>query len=121
MMGEDKILLKLHRQYAKDEAMKVWLQEISSLKFRLGELQSENAELKYELSKPKEETKTAKEWKRDDFFAELKLQLHNTMISKRAARKDMETWQQKYFRLIGEISLKAPELLKSIQNHDNIT
>lgn len=42
----DTILLKITREFTKDEAVKYLISEVRELKFRIGELGSENAELK---------------------------------------------------------------------------
>ena len=54
--GKDKVLLKLHRKYSKDEALSYLFSEISNLKVEIGMLKSENAELSYELEIRKDQS-----------------------------------------------------------------
>lgn len=101
--SDDPVLLKLHRKYGKDEALKYLFEELSSLRFKLGELASENSELSGLLSKPKE-GKTAKEWKKDDYVKELKKLLDRARENKRQAEKDCIMWRDRYFSLLAESS-----------------
>lgn len=50
MNTQDPILLKVYRQFSREEGMKVLFQEISSLKVRIGELMSERDELEDSLN-----------------------------------------------------------------------
>ncbi len=110
MSFEEKILLGVKRTYSKDEAFALLNKELANANFKIGELQSEVSELKHELTKPKE-GKTAKEWKQDDFFKELRMQLTKTMEAKRDAQQELNRWRNKYFSLVAKASLKAPHLL----------
>lgn len=102
-MSDQKVLLKLHRRYSKDEAVAELFAEIKRLNFRIGELTSENAELKYKLENPDGvERKTAKEWSKDELVADLKGRITTLETSKRKAEKDMEKWRDKYIALANQ-------------------
>lgn len=109
-MSTEAILLKIKRDFTHDEAVTILQKELADAKFKIGELESEISELKYE-KKPKE-GKTAKQWKQDDFFKELKEQLNKTMLAKRDVNKERIVWQNKYFSLVSKVMKVAPELLE---------
>lgn len=118
--SDDPILLKLHRRYGKDEALKYLFEEISSLRFQLGEMASENAELSDLLSKPSEpsEGKTAKEWKKDDYVNELKKTIEGINKKKTQAKKDAIMWRDRYFSLLAKSS-QSDGLHASISEQDS--
>lgn len=114
MSFDEAILLKIKRDFTHDEAVNLLVKELSAARFLLGELRSEVAELKYQLSKPKE-GKTAKQWKQDDFFKELKEQLNRTMLKKRDMKKDCIMWQNKYLSLVSRAIVECPGLVSKEQ------
>lgn len=99
--SDDPVLLKLHRTYGTNEALKYLFDEISQLKFKIGELISENAELNDKINYPdSEETKPAKHWKKDDYFKLLSEQFDVLNKKHAITKKDLEMWRSKYFSLM---------------------
>lgn len=98
-MGDQKVLLKIYRRFSKDEAVAELIAEIKRLNFRIGELTSENAELKHAAG---QDRKTAKEWSKDELVADLKGRITTLETSKRKAEKDMQMWRDKYIALANQ-------------------
>lgn len=98
--SEDWPLLQVHRQYGKNEAMKMLFDEISSLKFQIGELKSENEELKHLLKKGKTNNKeTVTELQKDAYVQQLKATIKRAVKRKSEFEKRMIEWRNKYFDL----------------------
>lgn len=114
MSFDEAILLKIKRDFTHVEAVNLLVKELSAARFKIGELESEVGELKHEINKPKE-GKTAKQWKQDDFFKELKEQLQRTMLKKRDMKKDCIMWQNKYLSLVSRAIVECPGLVKKEQ------
>lgn len=103
-MKDEVTLLKLKREWAHDEAMKVSLQLIASLQFKIGELNSEIDELKHKTNKilnsvTIEGTKTKKEWLKDELINQFQSQLKNEKKISERLRKSLAEYQNKYFSL----------------------
>lgn len=93
ILTDDKILLKVHREWSKDEATKLLLQEVSNLKIKIGELTSEKHELEDTI---KEIEKDKIEFKKDKEYNRLKNEANKAAIELGRARKDARLWQEKY-------------------------
>lgn len=102
-LQDDSLLLKLHRQYSKDECAAVLFAEIKKLQFQIGEHKSYIAELEDEnknLKKPPSPLPSIHSEKKADATAGKK---HSAMA------KQMIEWRNKYFSLLAstqKISLK---------------
>ncbi len=110
---DDNILLSLRRQYSKDESFNYLLSEISKLKFKIGELQSENAELQDQLSKLKADvsvkstqsikteipplSESKKQFKKDQYVAQLLKQISTQGKTNAMINKDRTMWMNKFF------------------------
>jgi len=121
---DDWPLMEIHRQYEKDEAMKALFDEISRLKFKIGEQDSGISELKYEIvhTKPKEiekivvkevaataGKKSVKAWKKDEYFAEIMSRLERANETKKRYEKDVILWRNKYFDLLARTNKDGHE------------
>ena len=100
---EDNVLLRIRRQYSKDEAIAVLNKRLSTAEFKNGELLSEIAELKNEIQLLKNpplqvgEKKKRKQWLKDDVIAKMneeKKELHDKLLQK---TREAELWMSKYF------------------------
>jgi hypothetical protein len=104
---DDTILLSLKRNYTQDEAVAYLAAELSKAKFRIGELESETAELRH-LARLREVEKPAKlnklEAQKDEYTATLIKRLQEKGIENGKLQKEKREWQQKYFNL--EFQLK---------------
>jgi len=125
----DNILLRIHRQYSKDESMKYLFEELAKLKFKIGEQKSEIEELKDNSSGRKEIAELKKEivelnqiknqmgkidpaWRKEQYILDLKNQ-----IQRRSERiKAMQVWQSKYLNLMARL----PEEIKIQYNLYNL-
>lgn len=114
--SEDWPLLQVHRQYSQDEAMKLLFNEISQLKFQIGELKSENTELSYELKKLKDspakvetiivrsteidpDLKTAKQWKKEKFVEEIHKQVKALEEKNKKLEKELNDLRYAHVKL----------------------
>lgn len=107
MILDNPILLKLHRRYSKDETVNFLFKEIEQFKLKIGELTSDNSELKDNLSlatkelallnkkKPTQNKKVAKEWNKDEYVLLLKNQLSQQAKQKQKLQKELEEWRNK--------------------------
>ena len=95
--SEDKILLKLYRQYGKDEALKYLFDEISRLKFQVGELKSEVAELKHMQDQPETKGITY-----DENMTELIKEKKTKAKNYTRLKKEVTEWRNKYFNIIAQ-------------------
>lgn len=92
----DRVLLRLRRQYSKDEYVGLLLEKIKTLEFKNGELLSENEELKFNARK---QYSPVKEWSKDDYILVLKQTIKNKVKAKGIAEKQAKEWRDKYFNL----------------------
>lgn len=117
----DSILLKIHRQYGKDESVAHLITEVKKLKFKIGELKSENQELLFannqlqkdkakldaELKKPIQKnrvvevisTRIEKSWKKEDYIASLLAQIKK---HSQDVKNDREKFKNKYYDLLAK-------------------
>lgn len=109
MNHDDTVLLRLKRQYGKDEAFAELSKRLADAEFKLGELRSENEELKFKLNRYKDkplpkEPQPAKGWKQDD-AVKLIIKQYQVKLSKlENHKKSMEEWRAKYFNLLAKTS-----------------
>ncbi len=113
--SDDKVLLKLHRRYGADEALKYLFEEISKLRFNIGELKSENAELsdknnelvqllKTEQSKTKKQKRSVQpEWKLEDYVIELEASVNRVSGKNAELRKEVNKWRNNYFDALAKL------------------
>ena len=99
---EDAVLLKLHRTYGKDEAIKYLFDEISSLRFKIGELKSENAELIYQNNI----IRGVKQWSKDEYILELKSIIKSRQKVNSKLQKEIISLRNKYIGLILKNNIK---------------
>ena len=98
---EDNVLLRIKRDYSKDEAVAVINKKLKEAEFRNGVLLSEIAELKDEIEYLKNPTqeikKTRKQWLKDDVIKKMneeKLELQEKLRQK---NREVELWMGKYY------------------------
>jgi peptidoglycan hydrolase CwlO-like protein len=99
---DENVLLRIRRQYSKDEAVGVLIKELSDAKFKNGELLSEIAELKDQIEVLKHGglnkiKKKKKEWLKDDVIKSMheeKLELQEKLRQK---NREVELWMGKYY------------------------
>lgn len=121
-MFEDNILLRLRRQYSKDEAVAFLSAKLKERDFRIGELTSEVEELKHLFSKEQKkkqqvkeihiEPQTKKQWRRDDACKEFTKEIETQKAKIIQLNNDVKFWRDKYF------TLKNPILTADIRNYD---
>jgi len=113
---EDNTLLRLRRQFSENEACKFLFEQISKLKFRVGELQSENAELADMLKKEKLRKdpasgnpvkKNIREWDKDQLVADLKKNISTQQKNNSELTKKLKDWRDKYFSLLAQTEKKT--------------
>jgi hypothetical protein len=103
MAFEDTILLKIKRRFTKDEEVKLLVDKVKSLEFRIGELTSENTELWDRLDGHTPEVKkTAKQWKKDEYVKQLIGIVKRCRKVKLEATKDAKVWRDKYLSLLSK-------------------
>ena len=100
-MSEETVLLKIKREFSKDESIALLLQKISSLEFEIGILKSELSEkddyifklkqTNHELKQPpKTETKTKKQWEQEPLFQKLSIQLKSHEANNKKQTKNLK-------------------------------
>lgn len=112
-MEDEWILLKIRRQFSKDESVAALLKIVSELEMDIGVLKSEKDELRYLFNKAKhvvitEEFKTKKAWAKDELVTLLTEQLKSKQANNTKINKSMVDWRNKYFSLLAK------------QNKDNV-
>jgi predicted RNase H-like nuclease (RuvC/YqgF family) len=106
---DENVLLRISRQYSKDEALGVLIKELSDAKFKNGELLSEIAELKDQIEVLKHGSlnqvrKKKKEWLKDDVVKQLheeKLELQEKLRQK---SRQVDLWVGKYYSLKPQVT-----------------
>lgn len=93
---KDSILLRINRKYKKDEEVNLLLQEISRLKFKVGEQSSEIAELNYRLKSKKDLSPEQKEFMR----------VNSQLESISRLKKEVNKWRMEFQTLIYKLSDK---------------
>lgn len=106
-MEDEAILLKIKRQFSKDESIHALLKIISEVRIENGILKSELSEAKTENNKIKNSvkqhgTKLKKEWLRDEVFAELKKNIAKKSENEKRLQRQVNEWREKYFNLINK-------------------
>jgi regulator of replication initiation timing len=109
--AEDWPIMSIYRRYSKDEATKALFDEIASLKFQIGELKSENEELKHNLAEAtkitkKVKVKPLKEAQKESWYNEV-ARIHNEQIKKKGDKikkleDDLLFWRNKATNLIAK-------------------
>lgn len=113
-MAETDVLLRLKRQYSKDETVAFLFQRLSEADVKNGVLVSEIAELKYKNNQLQSEMKKIKKLSAsgDLHYHEVvgrlgdKIQKHCTRI--RALMKDRDYWKAKFYNLSGGVEDNSP-------------
>jgi FtsZ-binding cell division protein ZapB len=110
-MEDEAILLKIKRQFSKDESILVLLKEIGDQRIQIGILKSELSEAKYEVERAKnvvvvEGLKTKKQWLKEDLIKSMNEEMDHIRRNNSQSKKDAETWQSKYFTLLIETKNK---------------
>jgi flagellar biosynthesis chaperone FliJ len=98
--SDDKVLLKLYRIYGKDEALKHLFDEISKLRFQVGELKSENAELEHKVTHKTSGPTGVRHWSYDEYVMELKNLIKAKAKKNSILERDMNRWRNDYFNLL---------------------
>lgn len=110
---EDRVLLRLRRQYSQDEAVALISAKLSEKEIEVGMLKSEIEELKFLLEKSKsllDQTAKIEELKKqikshkaglrkDERVIELKNQLRASSKSRKNMEKTLHIWQSKFFEI----------------------
>jgi len=91
-MSEEKVLLKIYRQFSEKEGFRFMFDIIKKLRFQIGELKSEVAELEYNCKNYEADKKL-----REDYE---KLREEN-----RKLRKSMIEYRDKYYQLLSKQKL----------------
>lgn len=100
---DDRILLKVHREFTTNEAVQSLLKIISNLEFQIGELKSERDELNDKFEKARNERfATKKEWLKDEIVAELHTQIKNHQKRNTETNKSLNDWRNRYFSLAAQ-------------------
>lgn len=99
---DENVLLRIRRQYSKDEAVGVLIKELSDAKFKNGELLSEIAELKDQIEVLKygslnQVRKKKKEWLKDDVVKQLHEEKIELQEKLRQKSRQVELWMGKYY------------------------
>jgi flagellar biosynthesis chaperone FliJ len=103
---DDRILLKVHREFSTNEAMQSLFKIISSLEFEIGELKSERDELLFKLKEARTEGfATKKQWLKDELVAELHTQIKNHQKRNTEVNKSMNDWRNRYFSIAAQHGL----------------
>ena len=103
-MEDEFVLLKIKREWSQDEAVNSLLKVIAKLRFDIGVLESDLAEVKYEkhqiLNKVKiEGTKTKKEWLKDELIQQYDRQAILAIKRNTDLQKSLSDYQNLYFNL----------------------
>ena len=105
-MFEDHILLKIKREYSKDESFALVLKKLSEAQIENGILKSELSELKDKMKKP---AKTKKQWLEEDLFTELKEKLNKHQKRETKLQKEVNEWRDNYFALLRKPEINDPK------------
>lgn len=101
MTFENNTLLKIHREFGKDEAVAVLEQELKQARFRNGELKSELEEVRHELAETKrlrEEgvLKPLKMFTEEQVYKNKNKQIQDLKESVAKQKREASFWQAKY-------------------------
>ena len=110
-MWDDTILLRISRQFAKEEAFAELLRIIKAVQYENGELKSEIAELKHVPKNKKvlieEEGKTKKVWLKDGLIASMQVQINTLKERNRGMENSIREWRDKYYAKINQENLAS--------------
>lgn len=106
-MFDDTILLKIKRQYSKDESFALVLKKLSEVQLENGKLKSELSELQDEIkvmrnSYAQEGMRTRKVWLKDDLFADIRIELEKLKTQNNLLHNQASEWRDKYFLLLNK-------------------
>lgn len=108
-MNDTEILLKIKREYSKDEAVAIVLSELKECKFKNGELLSEIDELKSEIDKlrmiPTSNGRTKRQWLQDEIVVEVNKENKQFRKINSDLRRELQTYKDKYFILLSKQNL----------------
>jgi hypothetical protein len=96
---DDSILLKIHRQFSKDESVMALVAEIKRLREEIGMLTSEKQELFDRLSNKEKllHKKVLPEWNKDEYVEQLKREIARHKQLRKTCRENMKHWMNLYF------------------------
>lgn len=98
---DDSILLKIHRQFKKDEAVKALVSEIIRQRAEIGLLKDEKADLKKQIKVQKPVSKKINpEWNKDEYIIELLKQIDTHKRKRTMQLQNTKHWQKLYFNKI---------------------
>lgn len=101
MTEDEKILLKIKRQFTKDESIAALNKIISELKLEIGILKSENAELKDILDSRTVDGKPVQVgWLKDDVVKNLENRLKIEKKLKEQLQKSVNEFRDKFYSLV---------------------
>lgn len=118
-MSEENVLLRIKRVYSKEESLSFVLDKLKNARFRIGELESEIAELKYkhkgELSKLNTEIKrlgevqtnngkTKKQWSQEEMFKHLDYENHVVRERNKELKKENIRLRDQYLSILAKIA-----------------
>ena len=124
-MSEESVLLKIKRRYNKEESLSFVLDKLKNARFKIGELESEIAELKYkhkgELDKlnleikrlkevPTSNGKTKKQWSQDEMFKHLNYENHVVRDRNKELKKENVRLRDQYLSLLAKIAKEKTEI-----------
>ena len=106
-MFNDTILLKIKRQYSKDESFALVLKKLSEVQLENGKLKSELSELQDKIkvmrnSYTQEGMRTRKVWLKDDLFADIRIELEKLKTQNTLLHNQASEWRDKYFLLLNK-------------------
>lgn len=100
-MGDEKILLKIKRNFTTNEAVQTLLKIVSGLETEIGVLKTEVAEAQYKIEKiRKERTLTKRQWMQEEIFEDISKELYSSQYKIKEYKRSMENWRAKYLNLL---------------------
>lgn len=112
-MFENTVLLKIKRDYSKDESVNYLLGELKKVKFELGVKNSEICDLKHEVNilknknrilekRVKKENKVSLECTKDEWLTEINKELDKKRRSIVKLEGDLNLWRNKYLNEVAK-------------------
>lgn len=103
LQEDDAILLKIKRQFSKEESISCLLKIISDLEIENGSLKSEIFELEHKIEKIRSgDKKTKKQWLQEEIFEELNKELKLLTQTNHKNKTSMLEWRKQYFNLLAK-------------------
>ena len=100
-MEDETILLKIKRQFSKDESISALNKIISELRIEIGILKSDNAELKDVIDSMFVDGEAVQpNWLKDDVIKNLERKLKNERKLKKDLQKSTNEWRDKFYSLL---------------------